>query len=405
MSLEGKKILLGISGGIAAYKTCELVRLFKKNGAEVRVVMTPSAVNFVSPLTLSTLSGNEVLINIFPEINPNTSEKVEVKTWHIYTGMWADVFVIAPATANTIAKIVTGITDNFLTATVLASRCPVIVIPSMDEDMYVNQVTASNINKLREYGFIVLEPDSGELASGLYGVGRMPEPIEIYSFAENFLKKNSKDLAGKKILVTAGPTYEPIDCVRYIGNYSTGKMGFQLAKAASMRGADVTLIAGPVQLETPRNVKRINVSTADEMLKSVEECYKEQNIIIMSAAVSDYKPKTIHKGKIKKEESENLTIETVKNPDILDFLGKNKNEIILVGFALETDNALENAKKKLKNKNLDMIVMNNPDDEGAGFGTDTNIAAIISGNENIHQTKKISKFELANLILDKVLQL
>lgn len=405
MSLEGKKILLGISGGIAAYKTCELVRLFKKNGAEVRVVMTPSAVNFVSPLTLSTLSGNEVLINIFPEINPSTSEKVEVKTWHIYTGMWADVFVIAPATANTIAKIVTGITDNFLTATVLASRCPVIIVPSMDEDMYVKQVTASNINKLREYGFIVLEPDSGELASGLYGVGRLPEPIEIYSFTENFLKKNSKDLAGKKILVTAGPTYEPIDRVRYIGNYSTGKMGFQIAKAASMRGADVTLIAGPVQLETPRNVKRINVSTADEMLKSVEECYKEQNIIIMSAAVSDYKPKTIHKGKIKKEESENLTIETVKNPDILDFLGKNKNEIILVGFALETDNALENAKKKLKNKNLDMIVMNNPDDEGAGFGTDTNIAAIISGNENIHQTKKISKFELANLILDKVLQL
>jgi phosphopantothenoylcysteine decarboxylase/phosphopantothenate--cysteine ligase len=405
MSLEGKKILLGISGGIAAYKTCELVRLFKKNGAEVRVVMTPSAVNFVSPLTLSTLSGNEVLINIFPEINPNTSEKVEVKTWHIYTGMWADVFVIAPATANTIAKIVTGITDNFLTATVLASRCPVIVVPSMDEDMYVNQVTASNINKLREYGYIVMEPDSGELASGLYGVGRMPEPTNIYTFAENFLKKNSKDLAGKKVLVTAGPTYEPIDRVRFIGNYSTGKMGFQIAKAASMRGADVTLIAGPAQLETPRNVNRINVNTAEEMLKSIKGCYKEQNIIIMSAAVSDYKPKTIHEGKIKKEDSENLTIETVKNPDILEFLGKNKNDIILVGFALETDNELENAKKKLKNKNLDMIVMNNPDDEGAGFGTDTNIAAIITGNADTHQTKKISKFELANLILDRVLQL
>jgi phosphopantothenoylcysteine decarboxylase/phosphopantothenate--cysteine ligase len=404
MSLEGKKILLGVSGGIAAYKTCELVRLFKKNGAEVRVIMTPSAVNFVSPLTLSTLSGNEVLINIFPDVNPNTTEKVEVKTWHIYTGMWADLFVIAPATANTIAKIVTGITDNFLTATVLASRCPVIVVPSMDEDMYVNQVTTSNLNKLREYGYNIMEPDSGELASGLYGVGRMPEPTNIYALAENFLKKKSKDLAGKKVLVTAGPTYEPIDRVRFIGNYSTGKMGFQIAKAASMRGADVTLIAGPTQLETPRNVNRVNVNTADEMLKAVDGCYKEHDVIIMSAAVADYKPKSIHKGKIKKEDSDNLTIETVKNPDILDFLGKNKNKSILVGFALETDNELENAKKKLKKKNLDMIVMNNPDNEGAGFGTDTNIVSIITESD-VQQTKKISKFELANLILDKILQL
>jgi phosphopantothenoylcysteine decarboxylase/phosphopantothenate--cysteine ligase len=406
MSLEGKKILLGVSGGIAAYKTCELVRLFKKNGAEVRVIMTPSAVNFVSPLTLSTLSGNEVLINIFPDINPNTTEKVEVKTWHIFTGMWADVFVIAPATANTMAKIVTGITDNFLTATVLASRCPVIVVPSMDEDMYVNRVTTSNLNKLREYGYIVMEPDSGELASGLYGVGRMPEPSNIFSFTENFLKKNSKDLEGKKILVTAGPTYEPIDRVRFIGNYSSGKMGFQIAKAASLRGAEVTLIAGPTQLESPGNVNRINVNTADEMLKAVEGCYKKNNVIIMSAAVADYKPKSVHEGKIKKEDFSNLTIETQKNPDILDFLGKNKNGSILVGFALETDNELENARKKLKNKNLDMIVMNNPDIDGAGFGTDTNVASILTSKEHdFYQTKKISKFELANLILDKILQL
>jgi phosphopantothenoylcysteine decarboxylase/phosphopantothenate--cysteine ligase len=276
----------------------------------------------------------------------------------------------------------------------------------MDEDMYVNRVTTSNLNKLREYGYIVMEPDSGELASGLYGVGRMPEPSNIFSFTENFLKKNSKDLEGKKILVTAGPTYEPIDRVRFIGNYSSGKMGFQIAKAASLRGAEVTLIAGPTQLESPGNVNRINVNTADEMLKAVEGCYKKNNVIIMSAAVADYKPKSVHEGKIKKEDFSNLTIETQKNPDILDFLGKNKNGSILVGFALETDNELENARKKLKNKNLDMIVMNNPDIDGAGFGTDTNVASILTSKEHdFYQTKKISKFELANLILDKILQL
>ncbi|RPI15965.1 MAG: bifunctional phosphopantothenoylcysteine decarboxylase/phosphopantothenate--cysteine ligase CoaBC [Ignavibacteriae bacterium] len=405
MSLDGKKILLGISGGIAAYKTCELVRLFKKNGAEVRVVMTPSAVNFVTPLTLSTLSGNEVLINIFPEYNPNTVEKVEVKTWHIYTGMWADVFIIAPATANTIAKIVTGITDNFLTATVLASRCPVVVVPSMDEDMYMNEVTTNNIKKLKEYGYFIMEPDSGELASGLYGVGRMPEPAAIFNYTQEFLNRNYKDLEGKKVLVTAGPTYEPIDRVRFIGNYSSGKMGFQLARAASQRGAEVTLITGPTMLDTPRKVNRININTAEEMFNAVKDNYEKNNYIIMSAAVADYKPKNVQKGKIKKEAQDELTVETERTHDILDYLGKNKNSCKLIGFALETDNELENAKSKLEKKNLDMIVLNNPDIEGAGFGTDTNVASIINKNLEQFDTDKITKFELANIILDKMLLL
>lgn len=405
MSLEGKKILLGISGGIAAYKTCELVRLFKKNGAEVRVVMTPSAVNFVSPLTLSTLSGNEVIINMFPEQNPNNTEKVEVKTWHIYTGMWADIFILAPATANTIAKLVMGITDNFLTATVLASRCPVVIVPSMDEDMYKHEVTSNNIKKLKEYGYFVMEPESGELASGLYGVGRMPEPTAIFEYARDFLNRNYKDLEGKKVLVTAGPTYEPIDRVRFIGNYSSGKMGFQIARAASLRGAEVILVSGPSLLDTPRNVHRIDVNTAEEMYNAVKDNYRINDFIIMSAAVSDYKPISVQKGKIKKETLNNLVIETERTCDILEFLGKNKNQFKLIGFALEIDNEIENAKKKITEKNLDMIVMNNPNTEGAGFGTDTNVASIINRNFDQFETGKITKFELANIIIDKMLLL
>lgn len=405
MSLEGKKILLGISGGIAAYKTCELVRLFKKSKAEVRVVMTPSAVNFVSPLTLSTLSGNEVLINIFPEINLETAEKVEAKTWHIYTGMWADVFIIAPATANTIAKIVMGITDNFLTATVLASRSPVIIVPSMDEDMYVNEVTSGNLKKLKEYGYFIMEPESGELASGLSGIGRMPEPSTIFAYAQKFLNRNYKDFEGKKVLVTAGPTYEPIDRIRFIGNYSSGKMGFQIARAASHRGANVTLVAGPTMLGTPRGVNRIDINTAEEMYNAVKKNYENNEYVIMSAAVADFKPKLVHKGKIKKELQNDIIIEAERTCDILEFLGKNKGNFKLIGFALETDNEIINAKQKLEKKNLDMIVMNNPDVEGAGFGTDTNVATLINRNLEQTETGKLTKYELANIILDKMLLL
>lgn len=403
MSLKGKKILVGVCGGIAAYKICELVRLFKKSEAEVRVIMTPSALNFVSPVTLSALSGNEVLVNIFPEVN-QSSDKIETKTWHIYNGMWADVFVIAPATANSIAKIVNGISDNFLTATVLASRCPIIVAPTMDEDMYINPITRHNISKLKEYGYWVLEPETGELASGLFGVGRMPETQTIYNYTENFLKTFNRNLEGKKVLITAGPTYEPIDEVRYIGNYSSGKMGFNLAKAASQRGADVTLISGPVSLETPKNVKRINVQTSEEMFNAVKSVSSDKDYIIMSAAVSDYKPKDFISGKIKKSNTDNFTIETSRTIDILDYLGKNKNGSKLIGFALETENETEYAKNKIQKKNLDMIVVNNPRTEGAGFGTDTNVITIIDKKMNVVNFDKMTKFEAANIIIDNMVK-
>lgn len=405
MSLKGKKILLGISGGIAAYKCCELVRLFKRNEAEVRVIMTPSALNFVSPVTLSALSGNEVMVNMFPEVDPGKSPVVETKTWHVYTGLWADIFIIAPATANTISKMVNGISDNFLTATVLSARCPVVVSPAMDEDMYLNEVTASNVAKLKEFGYWVIEPETGELASGLHGIGRMPETQTIFNYAVEFLKGSKRDLEGKKVLITAGPTYEPIDEVRYIGNYSSGKMGFSLAHAASLRGAEVTLISGPVALKTPRNVNRVYVTTAGEMFEAVKANMIGQDFVIMSAAVADYKPKSVYDGKIKKSNTESLSIETERTTDILEFLGSNKKDFKLVGFALESANEIEYAKDKIVKKNLDMIVVNNPRVEGSGFGTDTNVITIIDSAMKISPFGKMSKFDAANVIISSMLRL
>ncbi len=405
MSLKGKKILLGISGGIAAYKCCELVRLFKRNEAEVRVIMTPSALNFVSPVTLSALSGNEVMVNMFPEVDPGKSPVVETKTWHVYTGLWADIFIIAPATANTISKMVNGISDNFLTATVLSARCPVVVSPAMDEDMYLNEVTASNVAKLKEFGYWVIEPETGELASGLHGIGRMPETQTIFNYAVEFLNGSKRDLEGKKVLITAGPTYEPIDEVRYIGNYSSGKMGFSLAHAASLRGAEVTLISGPVALKTPRNVNRVDVTTAGEMFEAVKANFVGQDFIIMSAAVADYKPKSVFEGKIKKSNNEALSIETERTTDILEFLGNNKKDFKLVGFALESANEIEYAKDKIVKKNLDMIVVNNPRVEGSGFGTDTNVITIIDSAMKISPFDKMSKFDAANVIIGNMLSL
>lgn len=402
MELKGKKILLGISGGIAAYKCCELVRLYKKSGAEVKVIMTPSALNFVSPVTLSALSGNEVMINLFPDVDPNRSSTVETKTWHIYTGLWADIFVIAPATANTIAKIVHGISDNFLTSTVLSARSPILISPAMDEDMYLNEATSGNVSALKELGYYVIEPESGELASGLSGIGRLPEPETIYEHTVNVLSGAVKDLEGKKILITAGPTYEPIDDVRFIGNYSSGKMGFSLALAAMQRGADVTLVAGPVSLKTPRHVNRIDVNTAHEMFSAVKANLNGKDIVIMSAAVADYKPKNIHKGKIKKTAGENIVIETERTDDILEYAGKNNSGFKLIGFALETENEIEYALNKIKRKNLDMIVVNNPKVEGAGFKTDTNVITIIHKNGNKTEYPKMTKFEAAQKILDRI---
>jgi phosphopantothenoylcysteine decarboxylase/phosphopantothenate--cysteine ligase len=398
--LKGKKILLGITGGIAAYKICNLVRLFVKAGAEVKVIMTPSAAKFVSPLTLSVLSKNEVVINMFPAgDNLEQAESVSAKTWHINYGLWADIFVIAPATANTIAKIVCGISDNFLLSTVLASRCPLIVAPTMDEDMYRNKVTQSNLKKIKELNYDIIDPIEGELASGLYGYGKMAEPETIFEFVRNKLIKK-KDLSGKKILITAGPTIEPLDSVRFISNYSSGKMGFKIACAAAERGADVTLITGPVNLDTPGLVKRIDVSSTSEMFDAVRMNMKNKDIIIMSAAVADFKPVKVFDKKVKKEKTgKTFNLELTRTQDILKYLGENKRNIFLIGFALETDEGIQNAKDKLISKNLDLIVLNNPKEKGAGFGTDTNIVTLID-KKSVKKLPLLSKYEAGNAILD-----
>ncbi len=394
--LKGKKIIVGISGGIAAYKICSLVRLLIRQGAEVRVIMTPSAVKFVSPLTLSVLSQNEVVVNMFSETDPSKTETVKAGTWHITNGMWADLFVLAPATANTLAKINAGISDNFLLSAVLAARCPVALVPTMDEDMFRNKITQKNISDLKKYGYRVLDPVVGELASGLYGEGKMPEPEAILGFiSAQFIKK---DLSGKKILVTAGPTVEPVDSVRYISNYSSGKMGFEIARAALERGADVTLIAGPVSIEAPGGVKFVGVKTTGEMSAQVKKHSKGKNLIVMSAAVSDFRPKRVTEGKIKKENA-SLFIELEKTEDILKYLGRNKKGYKLFGFALETDNQIENAKRKLKEKNLDLIVLNDPNVKGAGFGTGTNVVTLID-KKSVTPLPLMSKYEAANKILD-----
>jgi len=399
--LKGKKIIVGISGGIAAYKVCNLVRLFIKAGAEVRVIMTPSAVQFVSPLTLSVLSQNPVVINMFPEGDLSKAETVNAGTWHISNGMWADIFVLAPATANTMAKINAGISDNFLLSSVLAARCPVVLVPTMDEDMYKNKATQRNLASLKKDGYIVLDPVVGELASGLYGMGKMPEPEDIFCFVEE--RFYEKDLAGQKILITAGPTRQPVDAVRYISNYSSGKMGFELARAAYLRGAEVTLITGPTSLKTYNKINRIDVETGEEMFDAVKKNVTGKKLVIMSAAVSDFRPKKVAENKIKKEQTgNNYSLELEKTTDILGYLGKNKKGFKLYGFALETDNGIENAKLKLKNKKLDLVVLNNPKVKGAGFGTDTNVAALIN-KSSVVELPLMSKFELANQILDRYL--
>lgn len=400
MSLKGKKILLGITGGIAAYKMCNFVRLLVKAGAEVKVVMTPSAAKLVSPLTLSVLSNNEVVINMYPEnLDSEKLETVSAGTWHIKYGLWADVFIIAPATANSIAKIACGISDNFLLSTVLACRCPIYFAPTMDVDMYNKPVTQENIKKLKARGYSVIEPVYGELASGLFGMGKMAEPEIMFEVLQKHFEKK-KDLKNKKVLITAGPTIEPIDAVRFISNYSSGKMGFEIAKAANERGADVTLIAGPTNLKPEAGIKTIDVTTSEEMFNAVKSNLKGKDVVVMSAAVADFKPVKVYSNKIKKEERISLlNIELEKTTDILKFIGKNKKNLFLIGFALETDNGIENAKKKLNEKNLDMIVLNNPKVEGAGFGTDTNVLTLID-KKNIIKLPKMSKYDAGNEILN-----
>lgn len=398
-SLGGKKILVGVTGGIAAYKVCTVVRLLKRSGATVRVVMTSSATEFVSPLTFSTLSGNSVLVSLFPVDKKSSTQN---KTEHINLGLWADIMLIAPATANTIAELANGEARNSVSTTALSLRAPMVVSPAMDFDMYLHDATQKNISTLREQGVFIIPPVKGELASGLFGEGRLPEPEVIVKILTDVLNKTNQDLKKKKILVTAGPTFEPIDPVRFIGNRSSGKMGFALANASKLRGADVTLISGPVSLATPKNVKRINVETASEMARAILKIAPKFDAIIMSAAVSDFTPTEILNKKIKKS-PKSLSIEIKPTLDILSAL-KNMR-IKKIGFALETDNELSNAKKKLKEKNLDLIVLNSLKDDGAGFGVDTNVVTIINKNGKSFKLQKMQKFDVANEILNFVSKL
>lgn len=397
--LKGKHIILGISGGIAAYKSVMLLRQLIKAGAEVQVVITPSGKEFITPVTLSALSGKPVVSEFF---TANTGE------WHSHVdlGLWADAMVIAPATANTIAKMANGVADNMLVTTYLSAKAPVFVAPAMDLDMMAHPSTKRNIELLRSYGNHIIEPAEGELASHLVGKGRMEEPENIVKVLDGFFDRK-EDLAGKKVLITAGPTYEKIDPVRFIGNYSTGKMGYALARKAAERGAEVTLVSGPVSLTINHPAVKVrHVESAKEMLAECESHFTESDIAIMCAAVADYAPAHPVDKKIKREGSDAPVIELVKNPDIARTLGLSKRDgQILVGFALETDNESINAQAKLKSKNLDMIVLNSLRDKGAGFGTDTNKVTIYmaDGRELRFDTK--SKDDVAGDIIDTIANL
>ena len=397
--LSGKNILLGISGGIAAYKSTYIVRLFKKQGANVQVLMTPSSKEFVTPLSLSTLSNNPVLSDFFDKKDKN-------KLWnnHVELALWADIFLIAPATSNTISKMASARADNLLLATYLSSKCPVYFAPAMDLDMYKNSANQENIKKLISHGKIHIPVNSGFLASGLEGEGRMKEPEEIIDFIINNIKQDLK-LYNKKVLITAGPTYEPIDAVRFVGNFSSGKMGFSLAKTAASLGAEVTLITGPTSLNlVDDNVVVVNVVTADQMFVEVKKYFRSSDISILSAAVSDFKPKNRSDKKIKKQNNNTLSIDLIQNIDILKYLGDNKSEKqILVGFALETDNENQNALLKIKHKNLDAIVLNSLNDKGAGFGHDTNKVSIINKNGLFKKFKLKSKSDVSIDIFNELI--
>lgn len=398
-ALSGKHIILGICGGIAAYKSVSLLRLLVKAGAEVQVVITPAGKQFITPVTLSSLSQKPVVSEFF---TANTGE------WHSHVdlGLWADCMVIAPATASTIGKMAHGIADNMLVTTYLSAKSQVFVAPAMDLDMMAHPSTTANINLLRSYGNIIIEPESGELASGLVGRGRMEEPERIAATLEAYFSKKA-DMKGKKVLITAGPTHEKIDPVRFIGNYSSGKMGYALAEECASRGAEVTLVSGPVSLTIDNPAVRVvKVESAREMLAACEEAFPQSDVAVMCAAVADYAPKEVADRKIKREHSEVPVIELVKNPDIAATLGRAKRQgQQLVGFALETDHELDNAREKLSRKNLDMIVLNSMRDKGAGFGTDTNKVSIIKADGSREDFGLKPKREVAADIVDAILAL
>lgn len=392
-SLTGKKILLGVSGSIAAYKSAYLLRLLTKEGASVRVMMTASAKDFVSPLTFSTLSKHPVAFDIH-----------DGDTWtnHVEWGLWADLILIAPATAHTLARCAFGIASDILTATYLSARCPVFFAPAMDLDMWQHPTTLENISRLQSFGNFILDVGTGELASGLTGPGRMAEPEEILERLQEFFHFR-EDMRGKKVLVNAGPTYEAIDPVRYVGNHSTGKMGVSIAEEFAQRGAQVDLILGPDSV-LPQD-ERINVTrivSADEMLETCNSRFQDADIAVLAAAIADYKPAVVAKDKIKKS-SDTLTLELVRTPDIASALGKQKRSgQILVGFALETNDAVANAIEKLTTKNMDMIVLNNPQEDGAGFGHDTNKVTFLFPDNKREIFELKSKKDVARDIVDAI---
>ena len=399
--LSGKKIVLGISGGIAAYKTATLVRLFIKAGAQVQVIMTPASKDFVTPLTLSTLSKNPVYSSFFKEEDNNPNDNLQWNN-HVELALWADIMVIAPATANTLSKMASGNCDNLLIATYLSAKCPVYFAPAMDLDMHKHSSTVSSFEKLKAFGNTIIPSEIGELASGLSGEGRMAEPENIVAFLEADLE-SKLPLTGKKILITAGPTYESIDPVRFIGNHSSGKMGFDIALAAANLGASVVLISGPTHLEMNHNlVKLVRIESAQEMYLECQNYFETTDVFIAAAAVADYRPISVATQKIKKENSR-LNIELEATQDILASLGKIKKNQFIIGFALETENEIENAKLKIQKKNLDLIVLNSMQDEGAGFGKPTNKVTFIDSNFNIEPMQLKSKEAVAIDILNKVI--
>ena len=392
--LNGKHIILGITGSIAAYKAAMLCRLLVKEGAEVRVIMTPLAKQFITPLTMATLSKHPILVEFF---NPENGE------WnsHVSLGEWADMLLIAPATANTLAKMTTGVADNLLLTTYLSARSKVAIAPAMDLDMYAHITTQNNLRTLAERGVAIIEPEAGELASGLIGKGRMAEPEEIIKqVKEIFAKECVQTLAGKHFIVTAGATIEPIDPVRYITNHSTGKMGYAIAVELALRGAKVTLVSGRTALQTPKGVERLDVVTAEDMYNATTEAWKKADGAVMCAAVADYTPKCVADQKLKKSDDD-MSIELKRTKDIAKELGTTKGDRILVGFALETNDEETNAEGKLKRKNLDFIVLNSLRDKGAGFGGDTNKITLIDANGS-QEHPLMSKRDVASIIVDKI---
>ena len=396
--LKGKKIVLGVTGGIAVYKAVDLVSRLRKQGCEVRVVMTEHAQQFVTPLTFKEISGNQVAVSMW-------SSNQEFNVEHIALANWADAFVVAPATANIIAKMAYGVADDLLSTTLLAAQAPIVVCPAMNTGMYENAATQENIAKLQGRGITVMPPAVGKLACGTSGAGRLPEPQEIVEFLNAFFAKREGDLRGLKVLVTAAGTREPIDPVRFVGNRSSGKMGYAVAQMAAERGAEVLLVSGPSALSIPANVKAIKVETTNEMLEACLESYDKVDIVIKAAAVADYRPRDVAEQKIKKKTDDALTVVMDKNPDILKTLGAKKTHQVLVGFAAETQNLLENARDKVVKKNLDMIVANDVTAAGAGFNADTNIVKFLFANGEVRSLEQMPKVDVANCILDEALKI